>query len=754
MATQTTGIDAAVQHLIDWLDKRNRLHDAYRAGGVRVNVPASLADRDQPLERLVEQNFPASHAAFLAASRNLFFSLPVAFDPSESIGPYLAILDRDARGVPYRFLDMGSLIATHAFGENDPQLVKAVLESFPFAVSRYSHSEYQTVLSLRLKAELNRIAPAGTPRHFVVNTGAEAVENAIKAALMNRVMTSEDSDGGFVVSFEGAFHGRTLGSLAATHRKKARLGFPTFDWPHVLFPVEEVNSPKETLRREERSLKQVWDLLVSGRLPKGDKSRETFRRELDAIETFLTQHSSPWDAEAVNEFIEAQRATLNPDTLRRARRAAAVLVEPIQGEGGVRIASGRFMRTLRLLTRIYDVPLIFDEVQTGWGMTGRMWAHEWFDLPSPPDMVTWAKKAQNGVLFVSDRFATFFQEEKKFNTTWEGDSVGMVRLIALLDKLDLDQVNRTGAKTRAGAEALQREYREIIKNVRGAGVMLACDVQRTDLRDALLDRAFRRGLIMLPAGERGVRLYPRYDIEPSAIDEALSILRAAVIDLVGGGVAAESTPGPKVRIGSLDIPLNTIELIDLTPTVFDANKLQIEELEQERYGDGARYPADVLRSGGRPLLQFPIAMLQASVDNPGAIGVAARDRVSGKFVGYLLGSALENYDEEGVASDPRFGENNTFYLLAMATLPTVQNATDLENYLLDALRDRAVAAGFEYVSTLIEERVLETGPEWMRRAAVIARIDNYLRSGFRFVYLQAALQATAPVTEPPAASAS
>src|SRR6185295_5298636 len=149
---------------------------------------------------------------------------------------------------------------------------KAVLESLPFVTSRYAHSEYQTVLSLRLKAELNRIAPAGTPRHFVVNTGAEAVENAIKAALMNRVMTAEDGDGGFVVSFEGAFHGRTLGSLAVTHRKKARLGFPTFEWPHVSFPVEEATSPRETLRREDRSLKQLWDLLVSGRLPHGDKS--------------------------------------------------------------------------------------------------------------------------------------------------------------------------------------------------------------------------------------------------------------------------------------------------------------------------------------------------------------------------------------------------------------------------------------------------------------------------------------------------
>src|SRR5215510_985301 len=310
--------DAAVAAVAQVLERVAKLNRRYRTGEMRAYVPEALHDSERSLEELVEKHLPASHAAFQAASRSLFFSLPVAFNPAESIGPYLAVVDRDAAGEPYRFLDMGALIATQAFGENDPNMTRAILEALPFVTSRYAHSEYQTVLSLRLKAELNRIAPTGTPRHFVVNTGAEAVENAIKAALLNRVLTSEDGDGGFIVSFEGAFHGRTLGSLAVTHRKKARLGFPTFDWPHVAFPVEELASPKETARREERSLKQVWDLLVSGRLPHAEKSKDVFRREMDAIETFLTQHSSPWDTEAVNDFIEAQHATLSPDTLRRA----------------------------------------------------------------------------------------------------------------------------------------------------------------------------------------------------------------------------------------------------------------------------------------------------------------------------------------------------------------------------------------------------------------------------------------------------
>ena len=729
-------LDPPTSTIEEFLDRVGRLNARYRAGAMRVHVPEAFRESDRALDDLVRDLLPASHAALEAASSSLFFSLPVAFDPAESVGPYLAIVDRDAAGEPYRFLDMGALIATQAFGENDPAVVQAVLDSLPYIASRYAHSEYQTVLSLRLKAALNGIAPAGTPRHFIVNTGAEAVENAIKAVLLNRVKTTEDAEGGFIVSFEGAFHGRTLGSLAVTHRKKARLGFPTFDWPHIPFPVEEARAPKETLRREERSLKQLWDLLVSGRLPRAEKSRDTFRREIEAIDEFLARPEGDVDA-----FAQTQRALLTADVVRRSRRVAAVLVEPIQGEGGVRIASARFMRQLRLLTRIYDVPLIFDEVQTGWGMTGRLWAHELFDLPCPPDLVTWAKKAQNGVLFVSEALATFFQEEKKFNTTWEGDSVGMVRLLAVLDKLDLDAVRRTGDRARLGLEALSRDYREILKNVRGPGVMLGFDVQRADLCDALLDRAFRRGLVLLKAGERSVRVYPRYDTEPQAIDEALAILRLAIEDLVGGRAAGDVAPAVKVRVGTLAIPLDTVDVVDVTRADFDALKQQILEVEQERYGPGAAYPPDVLRSGRRPLLQFQLETIEATIANPGAIGVVLRDRVSGRIVGYALGSALENHDEEGVSSDPRFGENDAFYLQALAILPTVQNAEELEQHLLDALRDRLAAAGYLFLSTLIEERILETGPEWLRRGAVLQRVENYLRSGITFVYLQVPLRA-------------
>ena len=738
MSDFTTAWDRAAT----FLGRAQDLQARYRAGDVHVRVPTPLLDPTRPIDDVVKECLPTSHAALAGAAQSLFFSLPVAFDPGESIGPYLATADRAPDGEPYRFLDMGALIATQGFGHNDPDLVAAVLEHLPYAVDRYAHSEYQTALSLRLKAQLNRIAPAGTPRHFVVNTGAEAVENAIKSVLLNRVVTAGEKDGGFIISFEGAFHGRTLGSLAVTHRKKARLGFPTFDWPHAVFPFEEPRAPKATAQREERSLRQIWELLVSGRLPGADKSRELFGGELERIDAFLATPGAD-----VQEFVRAQRARLAPETLARARRVAAVLVEPIQGEGGVRMTTARFMRRLRLLTKIYDVPLVFDEVQTGWGMTGTLWAHEIFDLPCPPDIVTWAKKAQNGVLFVSDELATFFQEEKKFNTTWEGDSVGMVRLLAMLDKLDLESVRRTGGLARAGLDGLAREFPELLKNVRGAGVMLGFDVVRADLRDALSDRAFRHGLVLLSAGERVLRFYTRFDTEPYAIEEALALLRLAIADVAVGRFQTDLAAGPKIRVGQFACPTEAIEVVDLSRTNWDSMRAAVMAVETERYGDVTQYPAGVLRDGHRPLLQLPAETLATTLANAKSIGVALLDHVSGQIVAYALGSPLEDHDEEGVGSDPHHGEGTTFYLHAMATLPSVQNQVEVEHRLLDVVRDRARAAGFQYLSALIEARVVAEGPEWLQHGTVLETIESYLRSGIRFVYVQASIAEVAAPTQ-------
>jgi 4-aminobutyrate aminotransferase-like enzyme len=722
--------------LTKYLERTALLHQRYRAGQIHVHIPDGLKEANRPVDDLIAIYLPTSHQALEASRNALFYSLPVAFDPGEAIGPYLATADRDGNGEPFRFMDMGALIATQALGENDPAIVEAVLNELPVAVNRYAHSEYQTTVSLRMKAALDLIAPPGAPRHFVVNTGAEAVENAIKAVLLSRVRSGE-KDGGFIISFEGAYHGRTLGSLAVTHRKRARFGFPTFDWPQAAWPHID-RDDAVTASREERSLRQIWSLLTAGRAaPRNTRVPDPrFLADLARIDGFLAGGGSAMDA-----FVAEERARLPAESLRCALRCAAVLAEPIQGEGGIRMASGRFFRRLRVLTRVYGVPLVFDEIQTGFGATGKMWAHQHFDLPAPPDVVTWAKKAQNGVLFVSEELATFFQEEKKFNTTWEGDAVGMVRLLATIDRVDLAQVERTGGLVRAGLEKLAGEFPELLSNVRGLGVMLGFDVARADWRDVLRDRSFRRGLLMMGAGERTLRVYARYDMEPYAIAEAMEILRAAVRDVLAGDTVAAL--GPRLRTGApCDVPMATITAIDFvagsTTTAAAASlRAEVMQVEIERYGGAAQYPADVMKAGARPLLQYPVEALESTMKNPRAIGIALRDSVSNKVIAYALGSPIENYDEEGVSLDPFAGEGSAFYLQAMATLPSVRNQHEVERHLLELVRARALALGFEHLSTLIEDDARAAAPPWLASGRVLKVIDNYLRSGVRFVYVQA-----------------
>jgi hypothetical protein len=234
------------------------------------------------------------------------------------------------------------------------------------------------------------------------------------------------------------------------------------------------------------------------------------------------------------------------------------------------------------------------------------------------------------------------------------------------------------------------------------------------------------------------------------MEDALSMLRAAITDFAGDGATLDAAApvrpsadgaaaaAPKIRVGMLDIPLDTIDTLILSPADFEVYKQQLLAVEQERYGVAA-YPADVLRAGRRPLIQYPLDTLETTMANPGAIAVALRDRVSGRIVGYALGSGLENHDEEGISSDPHLGDNNTFFLQAMATQPTVRNGVDLEHQLLETIRERAIAAGFVFLSTMIEERVREAGPAWLAGATVLERVDNYLRSGIAFAYVQAAL---------------
>ena len=309
----------------------------------------------------------------------------------------------------------------------------------------------------------------------------------------------------------------------------------------------------------------------------------------------------------------------------------------------------------------------------------------------------------------------------------------MVRLLALLDKLDLDHVQRTGERARqrargAGARLPARSSRTCAARAS----CWAFDVLRADWRDALRDRAFRRGLVLLPAGERILRFYPRYDTEPSAIDEALAILRLALEDLVGGRVASDPTTALEIRVGTLAIPLDTLETLDLIhPSLRD-----LQAADSHR-GTGA------LRRGGE------ISAGRAARGTTTAAAISTRNARNNRVEpgrdrhcpARPCLVTVRRLRPRQRARKPRRGRcrlRSAFrreqYVLSAGdghARRLCENHVELENCLLDALRTRAIAAGFEFLSTLIEERLRDTGPPWFREAAVLHRVENYLRSGTR-----------------------
>jgi hypothetical protein len=319
----------------------------------------------------------------------------------------------------------------------------------------------------------------------------------------------------------------------------------------------------------------------------------------------------------------------------------------------------------------------------------------------------------------------------------------------MLDRLDLEQVNRTAEHTRGGLEALAKRYPELLGPVRGAGVMLGVDVKRSDWRDVLRDRAFRRGLILLPAGERTLRIYPRYDTPPAVIDEALAILAECVQDVLGRG--AQVPLGPRVRIADLVVPVEALQVVELDAKSFPQHMAGVMGVEIERYGGISQYPPDVLRAGPRPLLQYACEALEGSLVHARSVGLALHDPISNRLIAYAIGGPLEYYDEEGVQDDPHFGEHNTYYLQAMAVLPSLKNQEEIENHLLELLRARVATAGYQWLAGLIEERMVKAGPKWMH-AEPLRTVDNYLRSGLTFVYFTAAVSDDATASASSSAS--
>lgn len=256
-----------------------------------------------------------------------------------------------------------------------------------------------------------------------------------------------------ILSFKGAFHGRTIGALATTHSKYIhKIDIPSFDWPIASFPqykypLEE--NVRENQAEDDRCLAETEELI-----------------------------------EKYNK---------------KGKYVAGMIVEPIQSEGGDNEASPEFFQRLQRIAKKHGVALLIDEVQTGGGPTGKLWAHEHFNLDTSPDIVTFSKKMQLGGYYHSESFKPP-QAYRVFNT-WMGDPGKLLLLESILNvvKRDslLENVTRVGDKLKKGLIQAQNDYPALLNSTRGRGTFLAINCTTSELRDDIINRLKAKGKIQV-----------------------------------------------------------------------------------------------------------------------------------------------------------------------------------------------------------------------------------------------------------------
>lgn len=408
------------------------------------------------------------------------------------------------------FLDLFANFALGALGYNHPALVEmAQRESFIRAVTNPTSTPFVATQGWFefVEALEQRYAPRGMARVFCVDAGGEGVESALKAAFIahgerrrtaaglsaNPLELSEadqkailDNAGtdAIVVSFAGAFHGRGLGPLSATHSKVIhKADLPAFPWPVAPFPVN--------------------------RFPLARHAEENARVEAEALA-------------ALERILDAHHG-----------KVAAVLIEPVQSEGGDRHASPAFYRGVQALAHQAGAAFILDEVQTGVGISGTLWAHEQLELPRPPDLVCFGKKMQMGGFFATAAFDV--AQFGRMYQTRNGDRARAALALVTLRTIDaedlLSNVRRTGALFLSRLEELADRYPALVTEPRGRGFLLAFDLPTPAVRDDFLGRALRRGVFASYTGSRSVRLRPHLITTQFEVEEAFNVFDAVLREL-------------------------------------------------------------------------------------------------------------------------------------------------------------------------------------------------------------------------------
>jgi len=394
------------------------------------------------------------------------------------------------------FLDFFSFFVSLPIGMNHPHMTAPdFMQKLAYvAVNKPSNSDVYTVEMAEFLETFSRVAiPEYLPHAFFIEGGAAAVENALKSAFdwkirKNFAKGHKSERGTKILHFERAFHGRSGYTLSLTNTDPAKTQyFPKFEWPRVLNPSMEFPLTEENLKAVELA------------------EKESIRQIEQSIKD-------------------------NPDDI------AGLIIEPIQGEGGDHHFRKEFFQKLRDICDENEILFIMDEVQTGIGLTGKMWAHQHF---VQPDIISFGKKSQVcGILAgprVSEVDDHVFSSSSRINSTWGGSLVDMVRFQRYLEIIEAEELvenaRTLGAYLLANLRALEAEFPRLVSNTRGRGLFCALDLPSGALRDELRQLCFKHGMLILPSGSNSLRFRPCLDIRRHEIDEAIHIIRKSLQQL-------------------------------------------------------------------------------------------------------------------------------------------------------------------------------------------------------------------------------
>ncbi len=403
------------------------------------------------------------------------------------------------------YLDCYSYFATLPLGHNHPGLEEPAFRAslLAAALANPANSDVYSPEYAAFVQTFRRVAmPAPFVHVFFVAGGTLAVENAMKAAFDWKARKNRargvHGGGDKVLHLREAFHGRSGYSLSVTNTDEVKTrDFPRFAWPRV-------ENPKL-------------------RFPKAPGAAAAALDETIAAEgRALAQAEAAFDADP--------------------HGIAAILLEPIQGEGGDNHFRPEFLQALRRMADHREALLILDEVQTGVGLTGSMWA--WQQMGVVPDLMAFGKKSQVCGFMSTRRIDevkdNVFAVSSRINSTWGGNLVDMVRCARYLQVIEeeglCEQAARVGAAFLAGLRALQART-AAIDNARGRGLMLAFDLPDTAARNALRTRLWEAGLATLACGPRSIRFRPALVFTEADAARALELLEGA---LAGSPAAARA----------------------------------------------------------------------------------------------------------------------------------------------------------------------------------------------------------------------